>query len=140
MGLPLITPCDAAILDKLEECKNLLIEAGVREADRYSANKALGFLRKHTTMTMVKGYLVSYLVDLPWYSDERVLCEMAVIRMTPTGSIKDVINYFEREAIELGCDRIVTGTLLATNDQVLARLYQRHGFSVSAWQLSKEIS
>lgn len=135
----LLLPNDDEILSKLSSIRKLGISSK-SEMVNYDPYKALMFLKQHTNMAMVKGYLVAYLVDKPWYSNERVLCEMLVLRMCPTGTLRDVIEFFEREAKVLDCNRIVTGTLLATNDQALVRLYQRQGFTLSACQLSKEIS
>lgn len=140
MGSPLI-PNDEEILKVLRRCQEDLILSGNKpEANDFVPEKALEFLKSYAHLHMVGGYLVAFIVDTPWFAKTPTLVELLMVRMIPGGSFKDVIEFFEAQARAFGCNRIASGTLLATDDKVLASLYQRQGFHVSAWQLCKEVS
>lgn len=110
------------------------------EAKDYNPRKALDFLIEHNALYRVKGYLVGYVVDVPWYADNPVLCELLVLRFGSGGTLRDVTQFFESEARLHGCDRICTGTLLSADDNRLAQTYERLGFQRAAIALNKEIS
>lgn len=131
---------EGAVLGALDaSIADLVISDRYPEAKDYNPDKAWEFIKTYGTINKIDGYIVAYLVDTPWFSNEAVLIELLVLRIEPKGKFSQVTEFFESEAKRLGCKRVSTGTLLAVDNESLANLYIRRGFHVNAWQLCKEV-
>lgn len=124
------------ITDAVDE----LIKSGAKpEATAIDIEKAMEFMYNHSELHQVGPYIISYVVDTPWFSNDPVLVELLVLRVGEGGSFKQVIDFFEQRARHHGCPRICTGTMLAIKDSSLAALYARHGFHMGAMAMTKEL-
>jgi len=102
--------------------------------------RALTYMLHEAEAFDVDGMFVAFKITGCWFNDETILNELAVIRLRPEGKFNDAVDFLKAKAWELCADRIAVGTMLASNDRALSALYQRHGFTTVAHQLSKEIS
>lgn len=128
------------ILTVLQNCKDDLVLEGTKVIGKdLDANKALRFLYQHAYMFFVEGYLVCYVIDVPWFTDKPTLIEMLVVRVRSGGRFHHVTQFLEQQAKLHQCNYAAVGTMLAASDTSLAALYGRHGYSVGAIQLIKEI-
>lgn len=88
---------------------------------------------------LVDGFLVIYDVGVPWYSPERMLEEVMVLRVYPGGDFFNVPKFLEAKAKVHGCTMVSVGTALARSDAALIKLYEQAGYNVAAVQLTKTI-
>ena len=91
-----------------------------------------------TTM-MVDGYLVMCTVDTLWFSYEKVVQELLVVRVEKGGTMKSVAQFLQAVADEAGATKVLVGTAFSRSDRALARMYKAHGFKAEAVTLTKEI-
>lgn len=88
---------------------------------------------------LVDGFLVVYNVGTTWYSDQRMLEEIMVLRVYPGGDFYNVPKYLEAKAKEHGCAMVAVGTALARSDPALVKMYEKAGYHVAAVQLTKTL-
>lgn len=91
-----------------------------------------------TTM-MVDGYLVMCTVDTLWFSYEKVVQELLVVRVETGGTMKSVAQFLQAVADEAGATKVLVGTAFSRSDRALARMYKAQGFKAEAVTLTKEI-
>ena len=85
-------------------------------------------------------YLFVYAVNQPWYATTTQLVELGIYRIKPGPTkFKDVVACMHSIALGEGCDKIVVGTMKPQNNAALARMYERQGFKISHYTLSKEV-
>lgn len=84
-------------------------------------------------------FLVCYQIGTPWFSNERMLGEMSVLRLGAGGSFSKVTDFLKAEAKRHSCKWVLTGTLLSNCDELLSRLYTMKGFSPTLRQLAMEV-
>ena len=94
-------------------------------------------IRSRDTSYVVEGYLVVYDVVVPFYSRLPVLAEVMVLRIGRGGTISDVAAFLQAKAQEAGCPTQHAGTAFSFNDDTLANLYIKEGFSQGGVSLCK---
>lgn len=87
----------------------------------------------------MNGYLVAYEIGSPWYTDRLILSELIICRLRGNSAFGVVPSFLEHKAREAGCTLITAGTALARSDRALASLYMKHGFTLGALSLTKEL-
>jgi len=122
------------------------LEASLQRAKAKSTKVWLHTVDMDCVMTMVYsrdtayivgGYLVVYDVLVPEYTTARFLEEVLVCRLSRGTSFDVVTSFLCRKAEEAGCVIVGVGTALAWNDDALASLYIKDGFSIEATSLVK---
>jgi hypothetical protein len=85
------------------------------------------------------AYLVMFVLGVPWYSTDLVLSEQLVLALRPSKDFSVVPRFLEQAGREAGARLAEAGTALAKSDRALASLYERSGFTVEAFALTKEL-
>lgn len=120
-----------------------LVEAGTKPlANTMDPEVAVDFLIYSNTHSYIldETFLVAYTIGEPWFSKDKFLGELMVIRVAGlTGSLKDVKSFLQSEAERHSCKWIAVGTLLSPREEALSALYTRSGYSKSLIQLVKEV-
>jgi len=93
----------------------------------------------HPNAYIVSGYLVLYDLTEMWWSDSPILAEQLVFALEPEASFDAVTEFLEAKAREAGAKFVCVGTALAKNDNALASVYEKRGYSRMAINLAKEI-
>jgi hypothetical protein len=97
----------------------------------------MGMVYNRDTSHIVDGYLVVYDVVTPEYTTASFLEEVLVCRLSRGGRFGSVTSFLCRKAEEAGCVIVGAGTALAWDDNALASLYIREGFTIEATSLVK---
>lgn len=88
----------------------------------------------------VGGYLVMFVVDIPWWTNRPMLYEQFVLRIAPGGELKDVTDFFERIAKASGCFAVQFGTSITGRDAGYCAALEQLGYVQSTdHTLVKEI-
>lgn len=89
----------------------------------------------------VGSTLTAFTIGQPWFSSGYVLNEVFVVPFGTTPTLRDVDDAFQAIARRVGVRRIVLGSRAAPRGRnaAVARLYGRLGYSISAYQLTKEL-
>jgi hypothetical protein len=128
-----------------DELWNILRDVSTQETgkmidDLVDPSAAINFYDNCKPITMmVDGYLVMCTVDKPWFSYEKVVSELLVVRVEMGGTLKSVAQFLQAVADETGASKVIVGTAFSRSDRALARMYQREGFKPEAVTLTKEI-
>jgi len=128
-----------------EELWKILRDVSTQETgkvidDLVDPSAAINFYDNCSPITMmVDGYLVMCAVDRPWFSYEKVVQELLVVRVETGGTLKSVAQFLRAVADEVGASKIYVGTAFSRSDRALARMYEAEGFTSEAITLTKEI-
>lgn len=142
MASRLVDPSDYDRIYKVltEAHEDLLSHGGKPITKAMSAEKVADFIvGSDNSYILDEQYLVCYQVGTPWFSEDKVLGELLVIRLGNGGSFSKVTDFFKEEAKRHGCQWVMVGTLLSPNDAALSRSYGARGFTQSLVQLVMEI-
>jgi hypothetical protein len=85
-----------------------------------------------------QGRIICFVVDSPWFSDDRVVSELWV---DDGIALADVVLAAKAACVMGGAGRFVIGTRAAANDRHagLAKLYSREGLTVSTVELEGKV-
>lgn len=97
---------------------------------------------QHPTIASVvvaETYLLVFHVVVPWFSSDSFLEELMLLKIYKNGvGFKQVHRAIDYLCTSLKLSGAMTGTALSTNDEALARMYERDGFQKSLIGLFKE--